>query len=573
MRSVWGWTLLVLLSVASVAAGNDELVNATRAQDAAAVRALLEGGADVDTRVPDGATALSWAAHWDDLSIADLLVRAGSDVNASNDLGVGPLVLACENGSTAMVELLLRAKADANIRRMNGQTVLMMCARAGNANAVEALLTHGASVNAVEPQRGQTALMWAADQDHVDVVQALLQAGADIHARSHGGYTSVLFAARVGALDAARLLLAEGANVNDLVTPTAPEPSVSAGPYGDPAVGSGATALLVATVSGHWDLARFLLEEGADPNAGTAGFTALHWAAGEWETDISGPFGAAGYQWIAALRPDKLTFVQTLLRHGADVNARLTKAPPRLAFSLGSALGAAGATPLILAAKAGDVAIMRSLVEAGADPKLTTDDETTALMTAAGIGRVIGESNVTPSAAKEAVQFALELDIDVHAANVAGETALHGAAYDGADEVVQLLVDKGAEVNVHNRSWGYTPLAIAERFSGPSTGANTVSHPSTAALLQELGGDKTVEFEGTIIATFSGCPASMVSVRATLADGSVYRTAHTVTTGAGTTFINGGCADLEEGTTIALKGTRQVDSSILISELVVTKGK
>ena len=573
MRSVWCWTLLALLSVAVVAAANDELVNAARAQDAAAVRTLLERGADADTRAPDGATALAWAAHWDDLSIANLLVQAGADVDASNDLGVGPLFLACENGSTAMAELLLRAKADANARRLNGQTALMMCAREGNVNAVKALLTYDASVNAVEPQREQTALMWAADQDHVDVVQALLQAGADIDARSHGGYTPLLFAARVGALDTARLLLSKGANINDIVTPAPQQAPVSPGPYGDPATGSGATALMVATVCGHWDMARFLLEEGADPNAGTAGFTALHWAAGEWETDIAGPFGASGYQWIAALRPDKLRFVQTLVRHGADVNARLTKAPPRLAFSLGSALRIAGATPFVLAAKAGDVAIMRTLVAAGADPMLTTEDKTTALMTAAGFGRVVGESNVVPSAAKAAVQFALELGIDIHATNVAGETALHGAAYDGADEVVQLLVDMGAEVNVHNRSWGYTPLAIAERFSGPSTGANTVSRPGTAALLRELGGDTTVEFEGTIITTIRGCLASMVRVRPTLLNGSAYGTAHAVTTSAGTEFINGGCADLDEGVTVALKGTRQVDSSILASELVVGKGK
>jgi ankyrin repeat protein len=210
---------------------------------------------DVNARQPDGATALHWAAHWDDLEAADLLIHAGANVNAANDLAVTPLALSCENGNTAMVDKLLQAGAYPNAAVETGETALMTASRGGSLGAVEALLTRGADVNAKEPSRGQTALMWAVAQQHPAIVRALIEHGADIHARSHvrhvyvnrggrsngeieqGGFTPLLFAARQGDINSAELLLAAGANVNE----TAPD---------------GTSALVVAAHSGHGRFAR-----------------------------------------------------------------------------------------------------------------------------------------------------------------------------------------------------------------------------------------------------------------------------------------------------------------------------
>lgn len=575
MKPVCGWTALLLVAIAgSAAADSTSLLEAVKARDAAAVKASLKGGADINGRAPDGSTALAWAAHRNDLAIADLLIGAGADVNAANDYGIGPLALACENGSAVMVECLLRAGADADSRRANGQTALMTCARTGNAAAIRALVARGAQVNATEPRSGQTPLMWATDQNHVEAMQALIDAGADLHARSQGGYTPLLFTARAGAFEAARLLLAHGANLNDAVTPKNAGAATPGMMYADPGTGAGATALLVATVSGHWDLAKEFLDRGADPNASGTGFTALHWAAGEWEADIAGPFGATGYGWIAARQPGKLEFVKALVARGANVNARMTKAPSSLSFSLcASCFPVTGTTPLLLAANAGEPAIMRVLVAAGADPKATTNDKTTLLMAAAGFGRVVGESSVAPDAALEATKIALELGGDVRAPNDAGETALHGAAYFGADAVVQLLVDRGAQVNARNRNWGYTPLSIAERFSGPSTGANTIAHPTTAALLRKLGGEEGVEFEGAITQVLAGCPSAKVLVMPPAMGPARYGRGHAVQTVETTRFANGACADLKEGATVAIKGVREADYSITATDIRVASPK
>src|SRR5262249_7822093 len=227
-----------LMAVASLgfAAGDDvRLIQAIKSRDAAAVRALLKAHADVNATQGDGATALHWAVHYDDLETVDLLLRAGSRVNPVNDLGVTPLYLACTNRNAAIVEKLLLAEADPNAKLLNGETVLMNCARTGNAAAVKALIAAGASVNAKEPEHDQTALMWAAAEKHPEAVKILLDAGADFRARSRtytqivtsevtqragreelnytvlrGGSTSLLFAARSGDVESARALLAAG---------------------------------------------------------------------------------------------------------------------------------------------------------------------------------------------------------------------------------------------------------------------------------------------------------------------------------------------------------------------------
>jgi ankyrin repeat protein len=162
-----GWVAVVIFAAVNVSASSDlRLIDAVKTRDTGAVRALLKARLDVNVTQPDGATALHWAAHTDDLVIADLLLRAGARANVANDLGTTPLYLACTNRSAAMVKRLLAAGADPNATLLRGQTVLMECARTGEAGAVTALLAAGAQVNARESINDQTALMWAVAQQH-----------------------------------------------------------------------------------------------------------------------------------------------------------------------------------------------------------------------------------------------------------------------------------------------------------------------------------------------------------------------------------------------------------------------
>jgi ankyrin repeat protein len=355
--------------------------------------------------------------------------------------------------------------------------------------AVMALLAHGASVNAKEPSHGQTALMWAAAQRHPKVAEALVHHGADVQARSRiynqivtsevtqragreelnytvprGGSTPLLFAARSGDVDSARVLLAAGADVND-------------------ALPDGTGALVLAAHSGNGAVAALLLDKGADPNAATVGYTALH---------------------AAVLRAD-LDLVKALLAHGANPSAPITKGTPvrRLSqdFELPKTL--IGATPYLLAAKYLEVKMMLVLAGAGADPRLAMKDGTTPLMASAGVGADVsadrrgltvfdGGKIAEESRVVEAVTAALDLGADINAVNRAGDTALHGAASLGYDRVVQLLADKGAQLSVKNGR-GQTPLAALTRGRGQAAGTGTaalprqIAHPSTADLLRKLG--------------------------------------------------------------------------------------
>jgi ankyrin repeat protein len=511
------------------------LIQAAKQRAADAVRELVRQGADANAAAPDGTTALHWAAHLSEIETAVMLIRAGAKVDAATDLGVTALSLACTNGDAAMVRALVEAGANANSVLPNGETVLMTCARTGNVELVKTLLQHGANVSARQRSHGQTALMWAAAQNHAAVVRVLSDNGADINARAPAsGFTPLLFAARNGAAEAARALLDVGANVNDTAA-------------------DGTAALLVAAFNGHWDLAQSLLEQGADPNAIGAGFTALHWAAGTWETDISGVSGPEGYQWIAGLVPGKLEFVKALLSRGADPNATITKAPPRFGIRAGSRFNLRGATPFLVAADGGNVPIMQALLAAGANPLMQTADQTTPLMAAAGLGQNVGESRVTYDEALAAVTLIVSLGGEVSAANDAGETALHGAAYFGADGVVEFLVSSGADVNATNR-FGSRPLTIALGYG------QGIAHESTATLLRKLGGVDEVEVEGPIMDVQAACPQAVFSidnvVRSPTSRTSDKARVLTVQTSSRTAYASERCEDLKVGRSVRVTGRR-----------------
>ena len=485
------WSCCVFSFASSAPAADLRLVNAAQKQDKEAVRSLLKQHVDVNAHETGGVSALTWAAHWNDLDTADLLIGAGADVNASNIFGDTPLWEACDNGSAAMVEKLTKAKVNVNAPALRtGETALMRCARTGNVKAVQLLIASGADVNVKEKERGQTALMWALEEHQKDVVQALIEHGADVKAKSKGGFTAFLYAARQGDMDSAKLLLAKGADIEQT------------GP-------GGMNPLLLATDSGREAFAIFLLEKGANANAKDGdGLTALHYSFRKALSALRGGTdnennGDQDY----LFRPNMKELVTTLLEHGADPNVRIARNLRRLGVNDRPMMGLAGATPFFLAAATGDVGSMRALLAKGADPKLTTLDNTTPLMVAAGVGRWRGNARPREEAkrALEAVKLLVELGADVNAVsndvatNIpgAGMTAMHGAALTGADDVIQLLADHGAKLDEPDY-FGMTPLSIAE---GDPNGlmpdfSEAKTHPSSAQLIRKLLGRDTLAEAG-----------------------------------------------------------------------------
>ena len=470
-------------------------------------------------------TPLHRAVERDDAAEVARLIRAGADIKATNRYGVAPISLACARGNAPIVELLLHSGADANTTLPEGETCLMSAASTGNLATVKALLVRGARVNEVEGWRGQTALMWAAAEGHAQVVDALLEAGADVNARSKAGFTPLLFAVRQGSVAAVRSLLKANANVNDVAKAAAISSNSTARPVSD-----ATSALAMAVINAHFDVAGVLVEHGADPNAPDARGSNLHALA--W---IRKP-GAAGGEQAPPQASGTLTsleLAEALLKHGANPNVRIAweeipfdrddgevKSPPNIRVGR-DYISLVGATPFYLAAKNGDVELMRLLVKYGADPLLPTVQNVTPLMAAAGLGTWAGETpgplNGTPEVERlEAVKLALALGNDINAVadfgdfpivgdpielftsypknleqlpkaalgdmRWSGSTALHGAATTNQQSIVRFLVENGAKLDARNKL-GWTPLMVAE---GGQFGATVKEFPEAAALIRKL---------------------------------------------------------------------------------------
>src|SRR5262245_44856231 len=457
-RRIAGLTLLVIgVAAASIAAENPTLADAAEQRNAALVRTLLAGRADVNTAQVDGMTALHWAVYHDDTEMTGLLVGSGANVNATNVYGVPPLSLASMNGNAAVVKALLDAGANANASQPGGETVLMTAARAGSVDSVKALLARGANPNTKE-RRDQTALMWAAAEGHAAVVQALIDGGADVRASLKSGFTPVFFAVRAGHIEVTRTLLKAGANVNEALH----HEELADVPVTE-AVVNGTSPLLMAVHNGHFELAVALLDAGADPNDHRTGFTALHavtWVRRPDASDIGDPPP------IGSGRVTGLEFIRALVERGANVNVRLAKDAPKAPYAA-TLLKTDGATPFFMAADRADIPLMRELLKLKADPLLPNADNTTPLMAAAGLGTANPlEEAGTEAEALEAVQLLLELGADVNAVDSNGDTAMHGAAYGNFPAIVQLLADRGADINIWKRqdTTGRTPLFIAEGY-------------------------------------------------------------------------------------------------------------
>jgi ankyrin len=178
---------LVAIATALVAgAGKSDIADAAQRGDRAAVQKLILQKVDVNAPQVDGATALHWAIYRQDAELADMLIRAGANVKAANRADMTPLAMASLYGNAGLIDRLIKAGADAKQKGANGETMLMFAARNGNPQAVQVLLEAGADVNARETIRGTTALMWAIEQRHPEAVKVLLAGGADHSAKSGG---------------------------------------------------------------------------------------------------------------------------------------------------------------------------------------------------------------------------------------------------------------------------------------------------------------------------------------------------------------------------------------------------
>jgi ankyrin repeat protein len=493
--------LVAVLTSVAQAADDPPLVRAARAADAQAVSLLLQQRPDVNAAAVDGTTALHWAVREDDVKTADALIRAGANVKASSRHGVTPLYLAAGQGNASMIRRLLAAGADPNGTDSTGDTVLMAAVRAASADAVRELLDAGAHINTAEPQVGHTALMWAVREGQPALVNLLLTRGATVDVRtrtgarpaarppgagggSHGvgivrsgvppqgqqaptpgGMTPLLFASRDGQLEAAQLLVAAGADVN------APD-------------ANGISPLLMAISNNHIPAAALLLAGGADPNAADWwGRTPLWSAVDVRNLDVDSRTLENGVD-----RGPVLDLIAALIKKGAGVNARVKEFPPerRFMMPLGSLawVDFTGQTPFLRAALSADVPLMRLLLASGADPNLATFNGTTALMAAAGVNWVIGQTySESPKMWLDAVQLCLELGADVNAVNAMGLAPIHGAANRGSDDIIEVLARHGAKLDIKDKE-GRTPLTWAE---GVFLATNSpVAKPSTMALLRKL---------------------------------------------------------------------------------------
>jgi ankyrin repeat protein len=484
------WALFGWAAFAATAA-DVRLVEAVKSGDRVAALALIAAKVDVNTPEVDGTTPLHWAVHRGDVELVQQLIRSGARAEVKNNYGVTPLSEAAVAANTTALKLLLEAGANVNSANADGQTALMVIARTDSVDAAKLLLSHGAQVNAAEQWRGQTALMWAAAEGQAAMVKVLAANGADVNARSKvnnwdrgttaegtglgakylpvGGLTALLFAARQGHLDSARALVEAGAD-KDLQDP------------------DGISPMVTAIVNAHYDVGKYLAESGADVNlADQFGRTAL-WAAVDMHTLPH------------STRPDtpesetvsSTDLLKTILDHDADVNLQLVTHPPyRSMGDRGSDnILTIGATPLLRAAKAGDVVAIRMLLDKGADPNLPTKPGVTPLMAATGVGSRDSDTRgrfKTEADAIESARVLLEAGANINAAEGRGQTALHGAAFWGFTELVQFLADHGANLEAKDKQ-GKTPIDSAMGRAGGNgfSGTRIDVHQDTADLLQKL---------------------------------------------------------------------------------------
>jgi ankyrin repeat protein len=499
--------------------------------DLATAKALVKAGASVTQANREGATPLSLACQNGNVDIVRLLLDAGADANESLPNGETALMMAARTGNVATLRLLLDRGANANAAEsLRGTTPLMWAAAYEHPEAVKVLAEHGADVSArskaiprgrrpylaptvqsrlsefvreigqagrrvttgsglgqVPPEDPKEAAKLAKERERAlaaleaapapavdggsDDIDGAPQAGANRTPEMWGGVTPLVFAARQGDIESAKVLLEQGADVNQQTE-------------------GGWTPLLTAVQNRYYKLAALLLEQGADPRIQNKGGWSPHYIATDNRNIEGGDYPTR--------KPDMDHFeiIKLLIDHGADVNARMHASTETRTIFTHQWLYEEGATPFLRAAQSSDVPLMKLLLEHGADPKLHTDDGTTPLMVAAGIGWVEGVTyEWSRDANLETVKMLLDLGVDVNAHNSEGRTALMGAAHKGRNEIVQLLVDRGADLDAHDigsRDTIHKLSGVHWRAIDYADGLvrvgvqSAIPHPETSALLRKL---------------------------------------------------------------------------------------
>ena len=480
----------LLLSALAGTASAASLLDEVRTQNRDAAIALIDQHADINAAASDGTTALHWAAHNGDADLVKRLIKAGAKVAVSNDYGASPMSEAAERADAQILEALLRAGADVESPNAEGQTALMTVVRTDHVDAAQVLLSHRANVNAIEQWRGQSALMWASAQSQPEMVKLLIKHHADVNARSQvrqwprkvtaepraqnrppGGLTALLLAAREGCAPCAEALVKGKADIN----------------LGDP---DNISPLLMATLNARFDVAAYLIKAGANVD--------------KWDTWGRAPlYSAVDYNTVPrGGRPDRpssdqttaLEVIDLLLKAGANPNMQLKLFPPYRSLGQdrgGDGMLTVGATPLLRAAKAGDVGSIRLLLAHGALVDLPNTMGITPLMATAGVGSTTIDIRArfrNEPQCIEAAKLLLAAGANVNAARDTGQTALHGAALWGWTDFVQFLANSGANLQATDRD-GMKALDVAMGRVG-GTGRIGLSaaepHPETAALLQKL---------------------------------------------------------------------------------------
>jgi ankyrin repeat protein len=533
-------------------------VNAVQADGATAIQwaayrddlemadVLIAAGADIKVANREGATPLYLASVHGSAPMIEKLLKAGADPNQLGPEGETPLMLAARTGNLDAIRTLLDHHADVNAKdKLRGTTALMWATEQSHAEAVKLLVEHGATVGAQSEFDSRNARNNLANTVKQrlhssfgvlgkrgpgnDGTPALPEAAAPkITAPKHeapvaptgeraaskdapatqpngedeiaaffrrpakkdgGGLTPLIYAARENCIECAKTLVEAGADVNQRTF-------------------YGWTPLLVATQNRHYQLAQFFLEHGANPNiANNGGWTPLYLATDN--RNIEG-----GDYPVRAPDMDHLDFIKLLIAKGANVNARIcgVESTPeectgdstetRTNFTM-QWLFEDGATPFLRAAQSGDVELMKLLLAHGADPKIFTAHNVTPLAVASGIGWVEGVTyEWSPEENLEAIKMCLELGIDPNVADDEGRTALHGAAHKGRLDVIQMLVDHGANLDAHDggsrdsvngallgKTW--IPLDWARGLVRVGV-QSAIPHPEAAALLAKLMTERNI---------------------------------------------------------------------------------
>jgi ankyrin repeat protein len=528
------------------------------------VQLLIRAGANPKAASREGSTPLWLAAISGDAAILSTLIEGGADVNEKLPLGRSPLMIASRTGNTDAMKVLLDHGADPNAKEtLRGTTPIMWAADEGHAAAVKLLIDRGADIKAKsapaergrgpalgksgDPRRAVAALgaAVAAGQQipglgqlgglngspraagSGDVAAAAAAGGRGDIAAATGGrgdgaaatggrggrgrgrgdagnadagdqddafvaafgnrgaqqpkdggqLTPLVFAVRANDLDSVKVLLAAGSDVNQTT-------------------GYGWSPLLVATQNRYYKLGAYLLDHGADPNlANKGGWVPLYLATDNRNIE-NGDYP------VRKGDLDHLDFIKLLLDKGAKVNARIKDSTETRTVFTNQWLDENGATAFLRASQSGDLELMKLLLSRGADPKIKTELGVSALQVAAGIGWVEGITyEWSAKDTLEAVRLLLDLGLDPNDQAATGRVALHGAAHKGATAVVQLLVDRGARMDI--RDFGNTdnrgskelathtwlPVDYADGLVRVGV-QSAIAHPETGLLLRKLMTDK-----------------------------------------------------------------------------------